>query len=396
MFQQHVVRQERERQRLVAEAKAAEERAMAEAKAAEERAMAEAKAAKERAMAEAKARVEAAEAELASKLKMSRPFGPGAKGEVGGVTVCWIPAGRYTMGSPEGEAAAAEDDASGPTMRRELMKRYGLLPKSAVAPGENGRFPVEVVHEVVLPQGVFLAETECTQVQWEVVMGTNPSNRQAQEDTGSSPPTITTTSGPIPSAMLQRYGLRGLSGGGGEGSGYVIGGAKKLKTSNSADRPVGMVSWGEAVEYCRKLTTKQRAEGILPDGWEWRLPTEAEWEYAARAGTTGLRHGELETIAWYDENSGSQAHPVKKKAANAWGLHDMLGNMLEWCSDWYGNYPTGSVTAPAGPDSGSNRVYRGGSWRDGPRNLRSAHRDGLDPGSRLDHLGFRPALSLVR
>ena len=115
---------------------------------------------------------------------------------------------------------------------------------------EEGRYPDETQHEVVLTRGFFLAETECTQGQWEAVMGGSPSNFKG------------------------------------------------------TDRPVEQVSWGEALEYCQKLTTKQRAEGILPDGWEWRLPTEAEWEYAARAGTTGPRYGELEAIAWWSGNSG--------------------------------------------------------------------------------------------
>ena len=207
---------------------------------------------------------------------------------------------------------------------------------------ERGRDADEVQHEVVLTRGFFLAETECTQGQWEAVMGGNPS--------------------------------------------YFKG----------TERPVEQVSWEEAVEYCRKLTAKQRAEGILPEGWEWRLPTEAEWEYAARAGTTGPRHGELSSIAWRDGNSGGEPHPVKQKTANAWGLYDMMGNVLEWCSDWSGDYPTGSVTDPTGPSSGSGRVNRGGSCYDGAGYARSASRGRDDPADRGINLGFRPALSSIR
>ena len=163
-----------------------------------------------------------------------------------------------------------------------------------------------------------------------------------------------------------------------------------------AKRPVERVTWDEALDYCRKLTTKQRAKGILPEGWEWRLPTESEWEYAARAGTTEARHGELDAIAWYRGKPGGKTHPVKLKAANAWGLYDMLGNVWEWCSDWHGNYPTGSATDPKGPSSGSDRVGRGGSWSSDAGCVRSADRRRFDPGNRNNNLGFRPVLSSVR
>ena len=177
----------------------------------------EAKAAEEKALAEAKAKVEAAETALASKLGLSKPFVAGVRGQAGDLAVRWIPSGRFTMGSPSSEPDRSSD---------------------------------EVQHEVVLTRGFFLAETECTQGQWEKVMEGNPSHFKG------------------------------------------------------AERPVEQVSYAEAEEYCRKLTAKQRAEGILADGWEWRLPTEAEWEYAARAGTTGPRYGELEAIAWWSGNSG--------------------------------------------------------------------------------------------
>jgi formylglycine-generating enzyme required for sulfatase activity len=272
-------------------------------------AVSEAKAAEEKALAEAKAKAEAAEVALASKLGLSRPFAQGVRGQVGAIFVRWIPAGRFTMGSPS---------------------------------SEEGRYSDETQHEVALRHGIFMAETECTQVQWEAVMGSNPSKFKGK------------------------------------------------------DRPVEEVSWGEAVEYCRKLTLKQREEGVLAEGWEWRLPTEAEWEYAARAGTMGARYGELDAIAWHGGNAGSETHGVREKQANAWGLHDMIGNVWEWCGDWYGDYPLGSVTDPKGPGPGSVRVDRGGSYNDGAGYARSAERNGNDPGDLGINLGFRPALSLVR
>ena len=135
---------------------------------------------------------------------------------------------------------------------------------------------------------------------------------------------------------------------------------------------------------------------MLPVGWEWRLPTESEWEYAARAGATGARHGELDSIAWHSGNSGFETHAVGGKQANAWGLRDMMGNVWEWCSDWSEEYPTGSVTDPKGPSSGSRRMNRGGSWNDTNLLVRSAFRNLFDPDARLFYLGFRPALSSVR
>jgi formylglycine-generating enzyme required for sulfatase activity len=173
-------------------------------------------------------------------------------------------------------------------------------------------------------------------------------------------------------------------------------GSNPSKFRGDINLPVEQVSWDESVEYCKKITATQRDGQILPEGYEWRLPTEAEWEYAARAGTMGPRYGELDAIGWWSGNAGDQTEPVSQKAANAWGLHDTMGNVWEWCSDWYGDYPTGSVTDPRGPSSGDRRVVRGGSWFNGAQSARSADRGRLDPGVRTNNLGFRPALSSVR
>jgi len=131
-----------------------------------------------------------------------------------------------------------------------------------------------------------------------------------------------------------------------------------------------------------------------------RLPTECEWEYACRAGTLMPNYGgegePLGDLAWFQPNSGFVTHPVGSRRANPLGLHDMLGNVWEWCSDWYGEYPTGSVTDPTGPGSGSYRVFRGGGWSFGAGFARSARRFRLVPGLRNFRLGFRPALSSVR
>ena len=149
------------------------------------------------------------------------------------------------------------------------------------------------------------------------------------------------------------------------------------------DCPAERVSWDDVQEFIGRLNA---LEGEV----RYRLPTEAEWEYAARAGTSGDRYGgDLDAIAWYGENSESRTHPVGQKVPNAFGLHDMLGNVYEWVQDWYGAYPGGSVTDPQGPMSGSARLGRGGGWIGLARRCRASHRDDDAPGLRLDDLGFR-------
>jgi len=148
------------------------------------------------------------------------------------------------------------------------------------------------------------------------------------------------------------------------------------------------VKWDDAVEFCEKLSEKE--------GVEYRLPTEAEWEYACRAGTTtmysfGDDESQLDEYAWYRDNvfraDETYAHIVGQKKPNPWGLFDMHGNVSEWCQDWYAKYPSGDVTDPARPDS--LRVLRGGSWSFYARLCRSAFRVWLSPSSRHINLGFR-------
>lgn len=176
------------------------------------------------------------------------------------------------------------------------------------------------------------------------------------------------------------------------------------------DAPVEQVTWYKAVEYCDRLTEQERAAGRLPAGYEYRLPTEAQWEYACRAGTTTrFSFGDaLEcnddcgscSIAnqymWWCENSAHQTHRVGQKLPNAWGLYDMHGNVWEWCLDWYeSSLPGGSVSDPVGPSSGSLRVQRGGSYYQGARHGRSAFRGNFWPDHRYHDLGFRAVLVAV-
>ena len=218
---------------------------------------------------------------------------------------------------------------------------------------ELGRYSNETQHQVTLTKGYWLGKYEVTQAQYETVMGTNPS--------------------------------------------YWKG----------ANLPVETVSWSNAMDFCAKLTASEKAAGRLPNGYEYTLPTEAQWEYACRAGTTtALNSGknlsdkdrcpEMNEVGWYDGNFALKTHLVGQMKPNAWGLYDMHGNVFEWCLDWYEeNYPTSAVTDPTGPETGEYRVLRGGSYYDYANYCRSAYRYFYaDAG--WAHFGFRVALAPVK
>jgi formylglycine-generating enzyme required for sulfatase activity len=188
------------------------------------------------------------------------------------------------------------------------------------------------------------------------------------------------------------------------------------------NQPVENVSWYDAIEYCNR---RSQREGLTPaytinkkqkdpnnknhyDTLKWtvtwnkdadgyRLPTEAEWEYACRAGTTsayntGANISDNPDTGWYYENSGRKPHPPGQKSANTWGLYDMHGNVWEWCWDWYDDdYPSGAQTDPLGAVSGASRVRRGGSWSDTAPSLRSAYRFSFTPSEPDNDVGFRIA-----
>jgi formylglycine-generating enzyme required for sulfatase activity len=204
---------------------------------------------------------------------------------------------------------------------------------------ENGRGSDERRHLVTLSEGYWLGETEVTQGQWQALMGRNPS--------------------------------------------YFKG----------TNLPVDKVNWHDAMKFCRKLTERERAAGRLPEGMVYTLPTEAQWEYACRAGGVGAYAGKLDAMAWYSANSGGRTHRVGQKQANAWGFYDMHGNVWEWCLDWSGDYPSGSVVDPRGPRSGVGRVLRGGSWFNFASYCRIAYRGISGQGNRNFYTGFRLALS---
>jgi formylglycine-generating enzyme required for sulfatase activity len=215
-----------------------------------------------------------------------------------------------------------------------------LLPAGTFTMGQAWGDSDETPHEVTLSKPYYLGVTEVTNAQWQAVMGRVPSNWKDD------------------------------------------------------DRPVEQVSWEDAVEFCRKLSAFPAEKQA---GRVYRLPTEAEWEYACRAGTEtrysfGDDESRLGEYAWYYGNSGNETHAVGTKKPNAWGLFDMHGNVREWCSDWYGEYPKGAVTDPQGPSHASVRVLRGGSWLGSASLCRSAHR-GTVLSLTEGYLGFRLALS---
>ena len=255
-----------------------------------------------------------------------------------------VPEARVWVARAEGLMAKLKESEAVLRTRREvgeswtnsLGMEFMWIPAGRLLMGspedEDGRDFDELQHEVRISEGFWMGKYEVTQGEWESVMGSNPS-------------------------FYKDCGPR---------------------------CPVEKVSWFDTEEFTQRLNGRESGKG-----YRYRLPTEAEWEYAARAGTTGARYGELGAIAWYDENSGDRTQPVGQKGANAWGLHDMLGNVYEWTADWYGGYPSGLVTDPHGPSSGSDRVFRGGSWSGSARGVRSAYRNGHLPGDRSDIVGFR-------
>ena len=149
------------------------------------------------------------------------------------------------------------------------------------------------------------------------------------------------------------------------------------------------MNWNDCQRFIRKLNQKT--------GKNFRLPTEAEWEYAARGGNRSRDYkysgsNNIDDVAWYDENSGGDTHEVATKRANELGLYDMSGNVWEWSSDWYGDYSSSAQTNPTGPGSGSDHVLRGGGWSDDARRCRVSYRRSLSPGHHGNLLGLRLAL----
>lgn len=216
---------------------------------------------------------------------------------------------------------------------------FAFVPAGSFEMGSTQSDDEKPIHTVKISLGFWMQTTEVTQGQWKAVMGALPS----------------------------KCGFGSLSG-------NFLGDTK----------PIICVSWDDAQEFVRQMNLKS-------DGYKYRLPTEAEWEYAARSGTTGNYAGNIDALAWYGGNSGGSTHDVATKQANAWGLYDMHGNVWEWCQDWYdgGYYAKSPASDPVGPSVGSNRVFRGGGWGNAAGYLRSAYRVSYAPSLRSRYLGFR-------
>ena len=244
---------------------------------------------------------------------------------------------------------------------------------------EWGRCPDEKLHQVTLTKDYWLGKYQVTQAQWEAVMGDNPSRFNRHDFSMEQ--------------FIRWKGNRSF---------FDTLTPHFAKYQNCDNRPVEKVCWGAAKSFCDKLN--ERYAGKLPCGYKFDLPTEAQWEYACRAGTkTALNNGkilmdcdidiDLVEVAWYND---SETHPVGQKRPNDWGLYDMHGNVWEWCRDWYGDYSDEAVTDPTGPQSGSDHVIRGGSWHCFAENCRSACRRCFSPDRSRPDLGFRLALVPVQ
>jgi formylglycine-generating enzyme required for sulfatase activity len=285
------------------------------------------------------------------------------------IEMIWIAPGTFTMGSPETEPGRKADE-SPPT-------------------------------EATLTKGYWLGKTELTIGQWKAVMGES----------------------------LREHVIKMLN----DETIYDFGGQKKklreymnfnpsepdrIIANESDSIPMYFVSWDDAMEFCQKLSEQEKINNRLPAGYGYTLPTEAQWEYACRAGTVtpiftgmlmmqGRTAATLDSMAWYNGNSslgytgkklgnaGAGPRNAGEKKANGWGLQDMPGNIWEWCRDWYGQYPGGKVTDPAGPATGTDKVNRGGSWGSGANDSRSANRAKNPQPEKSAYRGFRIALSPI-
>lgn len=229
-----------------------------------------------------------------------------------------------------GRGTVTQPPPEGDRWTNSVGMTFARIPSGEFAMGSNAGDSHETpVHSVTISRSFYLATTEVTQAQWKSVMGINPSKFRGD------------------------------------------------------DLPVEQVNWDDARRFIYKLNARERTT-------RYRLPTEAEWEYACRAGATGNgAMTDLSSSAWVAPESGNRTHPVGSRQPNAWGLFDMAGNVYEWCEDWRGGYPAGKAKDPQGPSCGWGRVARGGSWWKHANRAQCWFRDFYRPDYTADEIGFR-------
>ncbi len=260
----------------------------------------------------------------------------------------WIAPGEFTMGSPRDEGGHELD---------------------------------EVQHQVTITDGFWLGATEVTVGQWSRFV--EQSDYQTEAERGDGVATFT---------RGQWVRTAGTS-------------WRRPGFTQTDQHPVVGVSWKDAVEFCRWLNDHQQSQGHLPDNYRYALPTEAQWEYACRAGSSGPfigGGGNNNDEIWFRYGDGvggilaeSNSQPVATRKVNDWGLFDVHGNVFEWCQDWYTPELRDHAVDPSGPVSGTERVCRGGAWSSYSRSIRSAFRGRAEPNTRGNNLGFRLSLRVT-
>lgn len=285
------------------------------------------------------------------------------------ISLQWIPAGSFQMGSPPEEAGHKQDESP--------------------------------VRNISITKGFWMGTTEVTVGQWKAVMGETLREHVVKLLNDET----------VYNFGTQQKKLR-------EFMNFNKDDPDRIFANDNDSVAMYLVSWTDAMNFCDRLTQLERERGRLPNGYRYTLPTEAQWEYACRAGTqTATFAGPsdanartstvVDNIAWYAGNNtigytgkklgntGAGPRNVGEKQANAWGLKDMPGNIWEWCRDWYGPYNEKELTDPVGPTSGTARVNRGGSWGSGPLSERSASRASNPPAEKSAWRGFRVALCIL-
>ena len=258
----------------------------------------------------------------------------------GAALVLWVALVGYgIVRAADAPPTSAQAPKPGGTVANSVGMKLAYVPAGEFdmgsAAGEKGHEHDESRHRVRISRAFRIGATEVTQAQWQAVMG------------------------------------------------------RRRGRFEGDDLPVEDISWKETVAFCEKLSKTE--------GKTYRLPTEAEWEYACRAGTDGRFAGDrLEELAWFDDNSDARTHPVATKKPNAGGLYDVHGNVAEWCADYYAPaYPSGDVVDPAGPAEGKSRVVRGGSWASLARGCRCASRGNMPSAYQMRTIGFRVVMELA-